>query len=742
MRSPSRAFGLVLLAAGILALSAPQLAAAEEATYSATRSVAVPPSSNFKTGGASGDGWAVTFSKTAVYQIFHHQSYLAVACHLQSSGASCWEPRTITEGAEGFSTSGHSGAYMDEATGDLYVYATRNSDGSGGVVCIDTAEAETNSDPFCGFTPLTPAGQAPQQLGHSLISTPMLVGSRWYAFNYVEGSNVSGSENELLCFDVASDEACAGQPYQLPIGEGTVEEIWPGPASAAIGTKLLIPLRMEGATRIACYDTATSAPCAGSWPALPANTSAAFSGAPYPLLDRAGSTLGFCLPTGTDECFTLGGATTATPAGMSSVITRSDEFNGPAVVLGPRVYVPNGEAEEEVGDIECYDYATDASCANFPKQFSDLDYLYTVQQDPQRPSCLWVNSDNGEQQIQNFDAYTGGACGSGPTRGLATQFVAAGAQCKPISYVSLQVVRPTPGEYATGTVGFADGDGEQIEGIAEQTLGAGGSLDLESLDLGTETGLPQFLFHFTGAGEIGSIEVKLTWRGEYSENCGGEGRTVTRAPSKPSPAKESTSPAAPAATASPPALACTSEQLALVEVARRGSHVQLEGVARGALAGRTVQITLTATGQVVASATVASDGTFSAAAPLPPRAIRDGNAARYVASVASMHSLPLKLNRRMYMSSIARSGSGVQLRGRVTGRFRAGTLVRILMRETCGGEREVGQARLRRNGSFSALVPATIPSSGEAVVYRAATTVMKGHHPFATFTVPKPLQGG
>jgi len=740
MSTSPRALSLTLLAAGLLALAAPQLASAEEATYSATRSVAVPPSSNFKTTGASGDGWAVAFSKTAIYQIFHHQSYLAVACHLQSSGASCWEPRTITEAGEAFSTSGHSGAYVDEATGKLYVYATRNKDGTGGVVCIDLNEAETNPDPFCGFTALTQAGQAPQQIGHSLISTPMLVGTRWYAFNYVEGVNISGAKNELLCFDVSSDEPCASQPYQLPIGAGNVEEIWPGPSSAVIDSKLLIPLRIGGATRIACYDAATSAPCAGSWPVLPANTSAAFSGAPFPLLDRSGATQGFCLPTGADECFTLEGSTTATPPGMSSVIERSDEYNGPAVVLGPRVYVPNGESDEEIGDIECYDYATDSGCANFPKEFSHLYYLYTVQQDPQRPSCLWVNSDDGEQQIQNFDAYTGGACGSGPTRGLGAQFVAAGEQCKPISYISLQVIHPAPGEYATGTVGFADGDGEQIEGVAEQPLGAGGNLDLESLHLATETGLPQFLFHFTGAAELGSIEVKLTWRGLYSENCAGEGRTVTRAPIPPSPKLET----APTPSTPVPAavLACTSEQLALVEVAQRGSHVRLEGVARGALAGRTVQITLAATGQIVATSSVAPDGTFTASAPLPPRAIRDGNAARYVASIGSLHSLPLKLVRRMYMSSIARTTGGVQLRGRVTGAFRPGTLVRILMRETCGGEREVGRARLERNGGFSAVVPATSPGNGQVIVYRAATTVMRDHTPFATYTVPRaPTQG-
>lgn len=50
---------------------------------------------------------------------------------------------------------------MDRATGDLYVFATRTSDQTGGVVCIDTTAAATNTDPFCGFTALTAPGESP-----------------------------------------------------------------------------------------------------------------------------------------------------------------------------------------------------------------------------------------------------------------------------------------------------------------------------------------------------------------------------------------------------------------------------------------------------------------------------------------------------------------------------------------------------------------------------------------------------
>ena len=116
-------------------------------------------------------------------------------------------------------------------------------------------------------------------------------------------------------------------------------------------------------------------------------------------------------------------------------------------------------------DVECFDYSTERGCANFPKTFSELDYLYTVNPDPQRPTCIWVNSDNGAHQIQNFDAYTGEACGRGTIRVLASQFVVPSPQCTPASYVSLQVLQPARAPYTSGSIAFDDGDGNPIPGL-------------------------------------------------------------------------------------------------------------------------------------------------------------------------------------------------------------------------------------------------------------------------------------
>jgi hypothetical protein len=510
-------------------------AGAESATYStfsAVKTVPVPPASHFA-GSGGGDGWAVAVGgeasegKEAIYNVFHHQPTLQVACHFQSNAEPCFSPETIkdTEGHD-FATSGQPGLHLDLHTGKLYVFATRTSDATAGVVCIDTTLAPTNTDPFCGFTALTPIGQAPLvPAGISGASDPVLIGTHWYAYSFVNGVGQSGAKNALMCFDVSTDEACSGQPYAVSIGAGNVEDGgFPSPSIAAIAGKVVIPLSIEGTNRLACFDDATQSSCTGSWPVTLTGVSyASDNGAPFPMLDATGKTIGLCIPTGTDQCFNLEGEAVATPVGMGSAIAATSGWNGPSLVLGPRVYVPNGN----LNAVDCFDYSTGSGCADFPKHFENLELLYTVNPDPQRPTCIWVNSDDGTQQIQNFDAYTGAACGEGTIRVLASQFVAPSPQCTPANYVSLQVLTPARSSYSTGSVAFADGDGNPIPGLAEIALDGTGTASLNGLGLNTATGLPQFLFTLKEpTGPVGSLEVKLTWEGNYDATCA-EGKTVT-----------------------------------------------------------------------------------------------------------------------------------------------------------------------------------------------------------------------
>lgn len=190
-----------------------------------------------------------------------------------------------------------------------------------------------------------------------------------------------------------------------------------------------------------------------------------------------------------------------------------------------------------------------------------------------------------------------------------------------------------------------------------------------------------------------------------------------------------------------PSLACTTAQVALINVVQQGSRVEITGAARLVLAGKRVEIKFLATHKTVASATIAANGTFSASAPLPPGKVRETNLARYEAIVGSLHSLNLKLDRRMYMVNAKHTGTHVLLSGYVTGSFKAGAVVKILLRVTCSKEEVIAKVKLTGSGKFSATVAAPTGAASQIAVYRATTTVLKDGHPETTFTLPTPPTG-
>ena len=482
-------------------------AAGEATTFTGTETIPVPPASNFA-GSGGGDGWAVGLTSDRVYNVFHHSGSTTVNCHNQSDASMCWSaPRTITDGSgDNFTTSIAPGLFVDQGTGHLYVPVVRSSDDVAGVLCIDTTQPDNapNSAFYCGFTALTPPAEGSNGAASANgLSDPVQVGSDWYFMDEVTGVPV-GAEDHMLCFDLSAKAACGGQPYPVDLGGAVYGGMSYSYPIGAAGGRIFVQV-VGSTSKLACFDTSnpTVGTCGGSWPVSVSGG----QGAPYPLLDGSGNVTGVCDPLSTIACFDLTGASVATPPGMGSAISGTIQYNGPAVVIGPRVYVPEAGANA----VGCYDYQTGAGCANFPKTFSTLYLLYTVNPDPQRPTCLWVNADGGTQ-IQNFDAFTGGACGQGPVRVLVSQFVNSGSQCTPGSYQSLQIKSPSN---AQGTVSFEDSDGNQIG--QPRTIGSNGVVDLSGLNLTTGS---QFLISLdTGDNAPTSLVLALNWTAPFDTTC-------------------------------------------------------------------------------------------------------------------------------------------------------------------------------------------------------------------------------
>ena len=78
------------------------------------------------------------------------------------------------------------------------------------------------------------------------------------------GPSGTGAQNRLLCFDLATTAACAGQPYAVNLGAGSVFNAKYGyyiGNTSAIGSQIIVPVTMDSTQRIACFDTATLASC-------------------------------------------------------------------------------------------------------------------------------------------------------------------------------------------------------------------------------------------------------------------------------------------------------------------------------------------------------------------------------------------------------------------------------------------------------------------------------------------------
>lgn len=511
-----RLSALLALVLASLAAFAPGSASADEGTFSYTQTIPVAPASTYA-GSGGGDGWALAMTPHAVYNVFHHSSQLTVACHLQSDASSCWSPKTITDGdGNQFRVSGQPSLELDQRSGHLYVFANRSSDSSAGVVCIDTTLPADASSIFCGYDRLTPAGSSDDS---SAVSMGVRIGSRWFALNYASGFPAGASNNALLCYDLSTAAACAGQPFEVDLGGGTVyvpSATFRVPPLAAIGTKVVIPVA-AGSEKLACFDTSTDSSCAGSgWPAAAPSGYSDNFGSPFPSLSAGGDVTGVCFRSPGTPCLGLDGAPVATPAGLAATISGGSPWNGPAVVKGPRVYVAAGGSDR----VECFSFNTLGSCENFPRALPGAGYVYTVNVDPARPECIWTNADYGAAQLQNFDAYTGGSCGRGPIRVLASSIVVPTRECQPASYTSMQILSPARESYDAGSIAFLDGDGKAIPGIADRPIGEAGFVSLAGLDLTTASGLPQFLITLEGASETPErVVVELVWRGPINDEC-------------------------------------------------------------------------------------------------------------------------------------------------------------------------------------------------------------------------------
>lgn len=515
---------------------------------------AVIPASSFG-GAAGGDGWALAFTDTNVYNVFHHD-VLRIACRSKTTGVACSGSgysnagtKLVTDGSHQFHVSMGPPVHIDKITNRLYTMAVRatagGASGTTGVVEVDLAS--TSANPFVAFYPLSRDGEGGYYLANGTSSTSTLsnvtkIGTKWYVYNYKSGvanPSLPDSRNKLLCFDFVSKSACNGQPYNVTTGGGVQGRLWEPPSIAAIGNRIFVNIYdttdTNSLAQISCVDVSSTPTNCTGWPIVPNTqfTPNTFTAVPaFPLLNSTGSPIGVCFPgTTANACTDFAGQTTTVAPALQGLI---NPFNvawattrGEAYVDGTRILVPNALNQGGTSEVECYDFATNNLCPGFPKTFtlSELQAAYTLQIDPADPSCLWLMGHGGTKQIQNFDLQTGGACGANGFVLPISNFRESQTQCVATEWKQFTLVSPTSGNFTSGTVEFVDSRGAAIAGLAAQSFGSNGILDLTSLNLQTYTNFARLHVRLVGTTST-AINVKMTWAAEWHPECTANGQTA------------------------------------------------------------------------------------------------------------------------------------------------------------------------------------------------------------------------
>ncbi|MEI6735784.1 MAG: hypothetical protein WCL31_02525, partial [Actinomycetes bacterium] len=489
-----------------------------------------PPASQFR-GSTKGDGWGLAITSDHVYNLFHHQQHFTVDCHLTATAAECAHyPSVVSDGLKGFSTPMSASLWTVPTENRLYAFAYQYATKSAGVVCMKTDQPLT---PYCGFTRLSENNQAGYASGYSLVSNTVTIGKRHYAWNGIPAENTA-SRNTLMCYDETTHAACVNQPYRVPTG--STSSIRPNRNVAQLlsaGNQVIVTSTgLDRVEKAGCFDVVTQTECDGIWPIHLPEGARPVSSVPLPLLDAQGARIGVCFEGPTMPCVDLTGHDVDTPRGLAASVNTAvvEDFNGEPSVVGSRVYVAMGNIRN-YGDnkVACYDFATESTCAHFPFRPSSLSLLYTTNQDPQVPSCIWLNADGGSSQIQNFDAYTTKNCGLHAQRVLVSGFIEPLAECDAVSYQKLTITSPIPSAYSNGTVTFENGSGNPISGVATQPIDSNGEVDLSSLGLQNHPRFVQFSISIPGA-QHHPISMSLEWTAAYHPECALRNQVVTVIP--------------------------------------------------------------------------------------------------------------------------------------------------------------------------------------------------------------------
>lgn len=465
-----------------------------------TETVVPVPASSFSAS-TGGDGWDVSFFEGRVFNVFHHnQTSVVLDCHVATTGERCdGYHATFT----GWSTADRSSTWIDPATGRLYTPVRETATNRAGVFCVDVAAAGAPAS--CGFTALSDSTDV---TGYHFLTHAEAVAGRLFM------AETAGTEDTLLCFDVAAGDRCAGTPIVLTGDVGDDASHQP----VRVGDRLVVATKDE----ILCLDPTSLEACVGTWPRTMADLGwNADPRPPAPHTDADGTVDGFCVVAG---CLDLTGTVTAwanTWESFGNPWPLSHAYFGGALA-GTKYFALGAQPTT----ISCHDHTTGTTCAGFPVEVGGAAKgVYALRPDPTNPSCLWWNSDGG--QIGVVDANTGALeCTSNPVITLQPSAFAPRFSCtegETVDRWQELVLESVSGTGTAGAIGLTvrDPGGSTVPGWDERPVTVGQPLDLAPLPVDETGSRPTFSFAFSDVtgGTIDEAVIAITYAGRGPELC-------------------------------------------------------------------------------------------------------------------------------------------------------------------------------------------------------------------------------
>lgn len=187
-------------------------------------------------------------------------------------------------------------------------------------------------------------------------------------------------------------------------------------------------------------------------------------------------------------------------------------------------------------------------------------------------------------------------------------------------------------------------------------------------------------------------------------------------------------------------LQCAKSSVAITDISKRSGGVRILGLTAPASAGQDVDIAFSKSTNVVATATVAADGTFRATAPLPANGVANSNSARYRATLGTSSTPWLKLTRRLALTGMHVVNGALAIGGRLSKPLIRGAAVVVRTQSSCNGAPAViAHLPVDSSGAFSREVPLPATVTG-VVVSLIATVRSPSGSRFITNSIARPIQ--